>query len=111
MPARQVWLRASSTYNLAFRQQQQRWLNVRPAPPPLPQAEQKEFEKLVKQKMTPLASASSAEGNTEFHPDIRRGPPPEFEGDRNPKTGEVGGPKTEPVKWDEWSYGGRATDF
>lgn len=97
---------------------QTRCINVRPAPPPLPQAEQKEFEELVKRKMTPMASSSSSasaggesEPQQEFHPDIRRGPPPEFQGDRNPKTGEVGGPKTEPVKWNEWSYGGRATDF
>lgn len=87
----------------------QRFINVRPAPPPLPQAEQKEFEELVKRTMTPMASSDNEK--TEFHPDIRRGPPPEFEGDRNPKTGEIGGPKTEPVKWNEWSFGGRATDF
>jgi hypothetical protein len=27
----------------------------------------------------------------ELHPDIRRGAKPEFEGDVNPKTGEIGG--------------------
>jgi hypothetical protein len=48
------------------------------------------------------------------HPDLRRGVKPEFEGDVNPKTGEVGGPKTEPLRWGakgDWSYGGRVTDF
>ncbi|RPA87322.1 hypothetical protein BJ508DRAFT_410830 [Ascobolus immersus RN42] len=53
-------------------------------------------------------------GEEEMHPDYRRGAEPEFEGDVNPKTGEVGGPKREPVrKWIEgdWSYNGRATDF
>jgi hypothetical protein len=30
---------------------------------------------------------------------VWRGAPPEFEGDKNPKTGEVGGPKTEPLRW------------
>ncbi|RBR09618.1 uncharacterized protein FIESC28_09788 [Fusarium coffeatum] len=43
-----------------------------------------------------------------------RGAPPEFEGDVNPKTGEVGGPKNEPLRWggdSDWSYNGRATDF
>ncbi|UKZ78486.1 hypothetical protein TrVFT333_006226 [Trichoderma virens FT-333] len=39
---------------------------------------------------------------------------PEFEGDTNPKTGEVGGPKNEPLRWGgngDWSYNGRVTDF
>ncbi|XP_014562490.1 hypothetical protein COCVIDRAFT_11063 [Bipolaris victoriae FI3] len=50
----------------------------------------------------------------EFHPNMRRGAPPEFEGDVNPKTGEVGGPKNEPLRWghtSDWSYNGRVTDF
>lgn len=50
----------------------------------------------------------------ELHPNMRRGAPPEFEGDVNPKTGEVGGPKNEPLRWGaagEWSYNGRTTDF
>ena len=48
----------------------------------------------------------------ELHPNIRRGAKPEFEGDVNPKTGEVGGPKNEPLRWaGDWSYNGRATDF
>lgn len=45
---------------------------------------------------------------------VWRGAPPEFEGDKNPKTGEVGGPKTEPLRWGsagDWSYNGRVTDF
>ncbi|KIW49597.1 hypothetical protein PV05_11265 [Exophiala xenobiotica] len=50
----------------------------------------------------------------ELHPDVARGARPEFEGDVNPKTGEVGGPKNEPLRWGasgEWSYNGRTTDF
>ncbi|KAF1991693.1 DUF1674-domain-containing protein [Aulographum hederae CBS 113979] len=50
----------------------------------------------------------------ELHPDIRRGAKPEFEGDQNPKTGETGGPKNEPLRWGhagDWSYNGRVTDF
>ncbi|ERF69829.1 hypothetical protein EPUS_08030 [Endocarpon pusillum Z07020] len=50
----------------------------------------------------------------ELHPAVRRGATPEFEGDVNPKTGEVGGPKNEPLRWGsagEWSYNGRTTDF
>lgn len=45
---------------------------------------------------------------------VWRGAPPEFDGERNPKTGEVGGPKTEPLRWGsagDWSYNGRVTDF
>ena len=56
-----------------------------------------------------------ARGNgEELHPDIRRGGLPEFEGERNPKTGETGGPKNEPLRWGggvDWSYNGRVTDF
>ena len=50
----------------------------------------------------------------ELHPDVRRGVKPEFEGERNPKTGETGGPKNEPLRWGgevDWSYNGRVTDF
>ncbi|OQO00089.1 hypothetical protein B0A51_18853 [Rachicladosporium sp. CCFEE 5018] len=53
----------------------------------------------------------------ELHPNIRRGAKPEFEGEVNPKTGEVGGPKNEPLRWGstdrsgDWSYNGRVTDF
>ncbi|KAK5705251.1 hypothetical protein LTR97_002369 [Elasticomyces elasticus] len=56
-----------------------------------------------------------AKGNgEELHPNVRRGAPPEFEGDVNPKTGEVGGPKNDPIRWGasgDWSYNGRVTDF
>jgi hypothetical protein len=50
----------------------------------------------------------------ELHPNVRRGALPEFEGEINPKTGEVGGPKNEPLRWGvtgDWSYNGRCTDF
>lgn len=37
---------------------------------------------------------------------------PEFEGEVNPNTGEVGGPKQDPLKQsDEWTYNGRTIDF
>lgn len=45
---------------------------------------------------------------------MRKGAPPEFEGEKNPKTGEIGGPKNEPLRWGsagDWSYNGRVTDF
>ncbi|KAL8635045.1 MAG: hypothetical protein Q9226_009394 [Calogaya cf. arnoldii] len=50
----------------------------------------------------------------ELHPDVRRGAKPDFEGETNPRTGEVGGPKNEPLRWGggvDWSYNGRVTDF
>ncbi|KAK9899438.1 hypothetical protein P389DRAFT_48583 [Cystobasidium minutum MCA 4210] len=88
----------------------------RPAPPRLPPHLQKEFEELQRKAATPLASSSSAEVSSkpleEEHPDMRKKPKPEFEGDINPKTGEVGGPKNNPLSYEkEWTYGGRATDF
>ncbi|KAH8730395.1 hypothetical protein GQ44DRAFT_700252 [Phaeosphaeriaceae sp. PMI808] len=49
-----------------------------------------------------------------LHPNLRRGAKAEFEGDVNPRTGEVGGPKSEPLRWGgsgDWSYNGRVTDF
>lgn len=130
-----------------------------PAPPRLPEEEQKIFEELQRQSTgafsTPrapprinqspdaspedLAQAETtinarteklsdappskfkedyqkiieARGNgEELHPAVRIGARPEFEGDKNPKTGEVGGPKNDPLRWDrEWTYNGRATDF
>lgn len=48
----------------------------------------------------------------ELHPNARKVPTPDFEGDTNPNTGEVGGPKKDPLQWErEWTYGGRTTDF
>ncbi|PWN38692.1 hypothetical protein IE81DRAFT_327238 [Ceraceosorus guamensis] len=86
----------------------------RPGPPPLPPKEQREFERLVKEKSNALQFNSNASGNESdaIHPDARRVPTPDFEGDTNPSTGEVGGPKKDPLAWQrEWTYGGRATDF
>jgi len=103
-----------------------------PAPPRLSQEEQEIFEELQKKSTgafsTPKADADaiaadgqvleakiSAKGQgEELHPHIRRGAKPEFEGDVNPKTGEVGGPKNEPLRWGvsgDYSYNGRVTDF
>ena len=46
-----------------------------------------------------------------LHPDVRRGAKPEFEGDVNPKTGERGGPKNDPLKYGDWAFNGRVSDF
>lgn len=107
-----------------------------PSPPRLPKEEQEIFENLQKQSTgafsTPRTaleinqSPQSRDSSTanprieatgageELHPDLFRGAKPEFEGETNPKTGEVGGPKNEPLKWGargDWSFNGRVTDF
>lgn len=96
-----------------------------PAPPRLPKEEQEIFEDLQRQSTgafsTPQVNQSpqTAEikvngSGEELHPDAKQGVKPEFEGEKNPKTGEVGGPKNEPLRWGsggDWSYGGRVTDF
>ncbi|KAK3311979.1 hypothetical protein B0H66DRAFT_100084 [Apodospora peruviana] len=118
------------------------FLQERPSPPRLPAEQQQEFERLQRaaeaqlhshtQTTTPSTSTSrhastpsSTETQTEPEPvqgdgmvtmsgGIRKGAPPEFEGEKNPKTGEVGGPKNEPLRWGgsgDWSYNGRVTDF
>ena len=82
----------------------------RPSPPRLPKHLQEEFEKLQKQAESAPTGNVSQDGR-ELHPDMRRPVEAEFTGERNPVTGEVGGPKTEPTKHGDWSYGGRASDF
>jgi len=79
---------------------------ARPGPPPLPPADQREFEALVKAANDAATSAPAS-----AHPDARAKPAADFEGDTNPATGEVGGPKREPTLHGDWSFGGRATDF
>ena len=90
---------------------------VRPGPPPLPSKEQREWEEQIRRRQQPVAYADEAveeEEKLQLHPDARRPIQPDFEGDTNPVTGEIGGPKKEPLQWGaqgEWTYGGRATDF
>lgn len=44
----------------------------------------------------------------EGHKDARKGgEKPLFEGERNPETGETGGPKTDPLKYGDYSFNGR----
>lgn len=75
-----------------------------PSPPPLPPKEQKEFISLINQSN----SSSQDQRDNQSHPDLRNLGPEEFQGDINPKTGEVNGPKRDPLKWpNEWGYGGR----
>ena len=102
--------------------------NNSPAPPRLPKEEQEIFEELQRRSTgafsTPQVNQSPQTdarpeirvngSGEELHPDTPKGVKPEFEGEKNPKTGEVGGPKNEPLRWGaggDWSYGGRVTDF
>jgi hypothetical protein len=107
--------------------------DARPSPLRLPAEEQAEFERLQReaeaalsshttitasQASPPSSEAVSADGSTmaagSLAGGIRQGAPPEFEGDVNPRTGEVGGPKNEPLRWGsegDWSYNGKVTDF
>ncbi|KAF4121995.1 Protein of unknown function (DUF1674) [Geosmithia morbida] len=106
----------------------------RPGPPKLPADQQAEFERLqreasVSSAFQPVVGADNeAALKAQLQQQIDelddedagasrglfRGAKPEFEGDTNPKTGEVGGPKNEPLRWGadaDWSYNGRVTDF
>ena len=74
-----------------------------------------EPELSTEQKIENINAKVEATGSgEELHPDVRRGARPEFKGERNPRTGEIGGPKNEPLRWGggvDWSYNGRVTDF
>lgn len=91
----------------------------RRSPPRLPPVDQKIFDDLVRAAASPAApsinsknlSQTIVEEGQELHPDARRPLQPEFEGDVNPITGEQGGPKREPLRHGDWSFGGRTTDF
>jgi len=113
-----------------------------PSPPRLPKEEQAIFEELQRRSTGAFSTPQSAESTAptqveqsatqeqsnetlkaqikaagegeELHPHVRRGAPPEFKGDVNPKTGEINGPKNEPLRWGaggDYSYNGRVTDF
>ncbi|CDK26216.1 unnamed protein product [Kuraishia capsulata CBS 1993] len=90
-----------------------------PAPPQLPKEEQEEFERLQKIANAQAAiDEYNASGSVSETPKVDIGgfsalykPIPEFEGDVNPVTGEVGGPKQEPTRHGDWSFNGRVTDF
>lgn len=70
-----------------------------------------EADKMLEQLRARAQVAAKGDGE-ELHPNIRRGAAPEFEGEVNPQTGEVGGPKNDPLRWKgDWSYNGRVTDF
>lgn len=97
-----------------------------PSPPRLPKEEQEEFERLQRAANTQEAIELSEEeiellkqGKLDLsarrqevgtHPEYRK-PYADFEGDVNPETGEVGGPKQDPLRHGDYSFNGRVTDF
>lgn len=102
---------------------------ITPGPPKLPKEEQEEFERLQKIASSQAAidqynASLSQENDPNAAPyldkagiDIGGFSPeyfktiPEFEGDVNPETGEVGGPKQDPLRHGDYSFNGRVTDF
>lgn len=99
---------------------------ITPSPPRLAKEDQEEFERLQRQANTQMAieefnekisKSEAAESSPSIsHPELDKTFQyfkivPEFEGDVNPKTGEVGGPKQEPLRHGDWAYNGRVTDF
>ncbi|KAK9324976.1 hypothetical protein V1517DRAFT_254997 [Lipomyces orientalis] len=112
-------------------------MRPRPGPPRLGQEEQDEFERLLEKAnsgafapdekapgLEPVGSSAkgsspgsdessgsgSGSGSGVQSPYSGR-TIPEFEGDVNPKTGEVGGPKQDPLRHGDYSFNGRVTDF
>lgn len=100
-----------------------------PGPPKLSKEEQEEFEELQKLANSQDAIEAynrEATGNStkeslnnpiltkndlgNFSPEFSK-TLPEFEGDVNPKTGEVNGPKQDPLRHGDYSFNGRVTDF
>ncbi|CCX32869.1 hypothetical protein FPQ18DRAFT_321949 [Pyronema domesticum] len=92
-------------------------LRERPGPPRLPKEEQEEYERLQRESTGAFQTSHTVTeqeievSESDVHKDLRKGAKPEFEGEVNPKTGEVGGPKNDPLRYSEWTYNGRATDF
>lgn len=111
-----------------FRSMSNKFGEFTPGPPKLPKEQQEEFEALQKLANSQAAideynrqieetgaADSDILGNmsktdvgmqTQYLKTI-----PEFEGEVNPVTGEIGGPKQDPLRHNDWSFNGRVTDF
>lgn len=83
---------------------------ARPGPPRLPKEDQEEFERLQKQAQQTWQTAEAENDPTVMNPAYRK-PYEEFEGEVNPETGEIGGPKQDPLRHGDYSFNGRVTDF
>lgn len=100
-----------------------------PSPPKLPKEDQEEFERLqkvaasqmaideynenlkVEKAKEPVIASTPVVGGTDIGSFAVLKTIPEFEGEVNPKTGEVGGPKQDPLRHGDWAFNGRVTDF
>ncbi|GMM29612.1 Sdh8 protein [Martiniozyma asiatica (nom. inval.)] len=116
---------AARLSNIRFYTSKPAFMTKGPAPPSLNENDQKEFDALVQQANTQIAIEDYNEKQgfkeQQVAPAIKTSDIgtfgsqmqtiPEFEGDVNPKTGEVNGPKQEPVRHGDWSFNGRVTDF
>lgn len=96
-----------------------------PAPPLLDRREQRDFDELIRKVNLPASKASAAseeggenggvasargendiqaaidEDEAVMHPDFRQKPRRAFEGEVDPETGEIGGPKSNPLSHGE----------
>lgn len=89
------------------------FLKTSPAPPRLPPKDQEEFERLQKQANSQpdfVENSSESKLQDAVHPQYRK-VYADFEGVVNPETGEVGGPKQDPLRHGDYSFNGRVTDF
>ncbi|ABN66262.1 predicted protein [Scheffersomyces stipitis CBS 6054] len=101
-----------------------------PGPPRLPKEQQEEFERLQNIANSQIAieeyndqiretGSANSDAVVPDQPVLKSDigtfqvlkTIPEFEGEVNPKTGEIGGPKQDPLKHGDWSFNGRVTDF
>lgn len=81
----------------------------RPSPLPLPRADQQEFEELLRRVQNPArpsaAGADAQADEASMHPDYRPKPKSKWQGKTNPTTGEVDGPKHEPLEHGQFALG------
>jgi hypothetical protein len=94
----------SATTKLELRQP-----TIKPSPLPLSNPlDQQNFEQLVQQNNAKVQDDVLLKVQ---HPDFKK-EYKEFEGNVNPDTGEVGGPKgKEPTRYGDWERNGRVYDF
>lgn len=105
-------LQRAAEARLSTHTQQQQQQPTTPPPSPLTTSRHVTDPGAAKAPVTGTGELPASPGT--LSGGIRQGAPPEFDGEVNPRTGEVGGPKNEPLRWGgegDWSYNGRVTDF